>query len=171
MLARSLMKKRARKMSRGRSNYSRTSNKKAVILTDHEIKLNAGSAKIHPIAPPNDKSIDKSIDYPSNLLLEQETELVTLKVKSDMSSYSKEISKVDPQLEPHSKRSVANMPRPDLCPQASANRKKKPANLRLYDDFLKKVDLAAKESGLTRTAWLEEAIEEKLSRHRNNTLQ
>jgi len=54
------------------------------------------------------------------------------------------------------------LPRPELTPQASANRNKKPANLRLYEEFLKEVDDAAKEVSMTRTAWIEEAIQEKL---------
>lgn len=54
------------------------------------------------------------------------------------------------------------LPRPELTPQASANRNKKPANLRLYEDFLQKVDIAASEVSMTRTAWIEEAIQEKL---------
>ncbi|MBL4584212.1 MAG: hypothetical protein JKX83_06310 [Pseudomonadales bacterium] len=61
------------------------------------------------------------------------------------------------------------LPRPELTPQASANRNKKPANLRLYEDFLKEVDTAASEVSKTRTAWIEEAIQEKLTSQRKFT--
>lgn len=61
------------------------------------------------------------------------------------------------------------LPRPELTPQASANRNKKPANLRLYEDFLKEVDTAACEVSKTRTAWIEEAIQEKLTAQRKFT--
>lgn len=58
------------------------------------------------------------------------------------------------------------LPRPELTPQASANRNKKPANLRLYEDFLQEVDVAASDVSMTRTAWIEEAIQEKLTLQR-----
>ena len=53
--------------------------------------------------------------------------------------------------------------RPDLPPQASINRTKKQANLRLTEQFLEKVDAAAKREGKTRTEWITQLIAEKLN--------
>ena len=53
--------------------------------------------------------------------------------------------------------------RPDLPPQASINRTKKQANLRLTEEFLAEVDNAAEEAGISRTEWLTKLIAEKLN--------
>lgn len=99
--------------------------------------------------------------------------LFPLRVEEQQPTEREIMDGIDPssnsQIVPHAKRSVSDMPHPELAPQASANRKKKPANLRLYEDFLKQVDAAASEIGTTRTAWIEEALTEKLARQRKNT--
>jgi DNA-binding XRE family transcriptional regulator len=52
---------------------------------------------------------------------------------------------------------------PDLPPQASVNRTKKPANLRLSPDFLKSVDTHAQALSMSRTEFITAALEEKIA--------
>lgn len=81
-----------------------------------------------------------------------ESDLVDFASKKDVPLAKKRIYRTD----------KSSLDRPDLPPQASANRTKKPANLRLTEDYLKAVDHAANEEGLSRTEWLTNLIAKEL---------
>ncbi|MGI1678760.1 MAG: hypothetical protein K6L75_08520 [Cellvibrionaceae bacterium] len=72
----------------------------------------------------------------------------------DMEHANKRIYRKDPSL----------MANPDLPPQASVNRTKKPANLRLTPDFLESVDSHADVLSMSRTDFITTALEEKIAR-------